>query len=192
MNDTPEPGHPRETGETRLPGDLSPEEMIARIIRVDHAGEVGAERIYAGQLAILGKSKSAELIRRMAEQEAQHRKTFEELMTARKVRPTVLAPIWNVAGYALGAGTALLGERAAMACTVAVEEAIDQHYAAQAAYLGDDEEELRDVVEDARADEVQHRETALEAGAERAIGYEPMRAAIKTGTRLAIWLSERF
>ena len=190
MTDTPE--HDRETGERRLPGDLSPEKMIERIIRVDLAGEVGAERIYAGQLAILGKSKSAETIRRMAEQEAEHRKTFEDFMIARKVRPTVLAPFWNVAGYALGAGTALLGERAAMACTVAVEEAIDQHYAAQAAYLGDDEEELRDAVEEARIDEVQHREMALEAGAERAIGYEPMRAAIKTGTRLAIWLSERF
>ena len=191
MNETAETKSPRETGESRLPGDLSPAQMIERIIRVDQAGEVGAERIYAGQLAILGKSKSAETIRRMAEQEAQHRKTFEELMIARRVRPTILAPIWNVAGFALGAGTALLGERAAMACTVAVEEAIDQHYAAQAAYLGDDEEELRDVVEDARADEIQHREMALEAGAERAIGYEPMRAAIKTGTRLAIWLSER-
>ncbi len=187
-----ETGQSRDTGDTRLPGDLSPEKMIERIIRVDQAGEVGAERIYAGQLAILGKSKSAEIIRRMAEQETKHRKTFEDLMIARKVRPTVLAPFWNVAGYALGAGTALLGERAAMACTVAVEEAIDQHYAAQAAYLGDDEEELRDVVEDARADEVEHRKMALEAGAERAVGYEPMRAAIKTGTRLAIWLSERF
>ncbi|MCH8182206.1 MAG: demethoxyubiquinone hydroxylase family protein [Proteobacteria bacterium] len=204
MNDTTEPGQPRETGapretgppretgETRLPGDLSPEQMIERIIRVDQAGEMGAERIYAGQLAVLGKSKSAEIIRRMAEQETKHRKTFEDLMIARKVRPTVLAPLWNVAGFALGAGTALLGERAAMACTVAVEEAIDRHYAAQAAYLGDDEEELRDVVEEARADEVQHREMALEAGAERAIGYEPMRVAIKTGARLAIWLSERF
>lgn len=192
MNETPETDPPHETGETRLPGDLSPEKMIERIIRVDHAGEVGAERIYAGQLAILGKSKSGDAIRHMAEQEAQHRKTFEDLMIARKVRPTVLSPLWNVAGYALGAGTALMGERAAMACTAAVEEAIDEHYAAQAAYLGDDEEELRDVVEDARADEVQHRETAIEAGAERAVGYEPMRAAIKNGTRLAIWLSERF
>ena len=191
MNDTSEPSHPRETGETRLPGDLSPEKMIERIIRVDHAGEVGAERIYAGQLAVLGKRKSGELIRQMADQETRHRKTFEALMIERKVRPTVLSPLWHVAGYALGAGTALLGERAAMACTVAVEEAIDQHYAAQAAYLGDDEEELRDVVEEARADELQHRETAIKAGAERAIGYEPMRAAIKTGSRLAIWLSER-
>lgn len=192
MNETAEPRHPRETGETRLPGDLPPERMIERIIRVDHAGEVGAERIYAGQLAILGKRKSGEVIRQMAEQEAQHRKAFEGLMIEREVRPTALSPLWSVAGYALGAGTALLGERAAMACTVAVEEAIDQHYAAQAAYLGDDEEELRDAVEDARADEVRHREMAIEAGAERAIGYEPMRAAIKTGTRLAIWLSERF
>ncbi len=125
MNDMPK--HDRETGERRLPGDLSPKQMIDRIIRVDLAGEVGAERIYAGQLAVLGKSKSAETIRGMAEQEAKHRKTFEALMIERKVRPTLLSPFWNVAGYALGAGTALLGERAAMACTVAVEEAIDQH-----------------------------------------------------------------
>ena len=110
----------------------------------------------------------------------------------RRVSPPVGGPRGNVGGLALGAGTALVGERAARACTGAVEEAIDRHYAAQAAYLGDDEEELRDVVEEARADEVQHREMAIEAGAERAIGYEPMRVAIKTGTRLAIWLSERF
>ena len=191
MNDTAEKKSPRETGETRLPGDLSPEDMIARIIRVDHAGEMGAERIYAGQLAVLGKRKSAETIRKMAEQEAAHRKTFEELMIERQVRPTLLSPLWHVAGYALGAGTALLGERAAMACTAAVEETIDKHYAAQAAYLGDDEEELRDAVEEARADENAHREAAIEAGAERALGYEPMSAAIKAGTRFAIWLSER-
>ncbi len=191
MNETAETKPPHETGETRLPGDLSPEDMIERIIRVDHAGEIGAERIYAGQLAILGKRKSAATIRTMAQQEAEHRKIFEELIVERRVRPTLLSPLWHVAGYALGAGTALLGERAAMACTAAVEETIDQHYAAQAAYLGDDEQELRDIVEEARADENAHREAAIAAGAERALGYEPMSAAIKAGTRLAIWMSER-
>ncbi len=192
MNETAETKSPRETGESRLPGDLSPKRMIERIIRVDQAGEVGAERIYAGQLAILGKSKSAETIRRMAEQEAQHRKTFEELMIARNVRPTVLAPLWNVAGFALGAGTALLGERAAMACTVAVEEVIGEHYGDQLDQLGDDEPELRATVAEFRADELGHRDTGLEQGAEDMAGYAPFSLAVKTGTRLAIWLSERF
>ena len=110
---------------------------------------------------------------------------------ARRVRPTALQPLWHLAGFALGAGTALMGERAAMACTVAVEEAIDEHYAKQAKYLGEDESELRDLIVAAREDEIEHRNTALEAGAERAPLFEPMRHAIKSGTKLAIWLSER-
>ena len=129
----------------------------------------------------------------MAEQEERHLKTFEKLMVERRVRPTALAPLWHVVGFALGAGTALLGERAAMACTVAVEETIDAHYAGQAAVLEGLPEEapLKAVVEEFRAEELEHRDTALAHGAEGAPGYQVLSAAIKAGSRLAVWLSER-
>jgi len=107
------------------------------------------------------------------------------------VRPTALQPFWHVAGYALGAATALLGERAAMACTVAVEEVIDRHYAEQADRLGDDEAALRETIEKFRADEIEHKDEALAHGAEAAPGYELLTAAVKAGSRLAIWLSTR-
>ena len=183
---------PRRTGDGRLPGDLEPEALVRRMIRVDHAGEYGARRIYEGQLAVLGRSPKGATIRKMYEQELRHLETFEGLMRERRVRPTVLQPLWHVAGFALGVGSALMGERAAMACTVAVEEAIDEHYAGQAAQLGDDEQALHDTIEEFRAEELEHRDTGLEHGAEQAPAYEPMSAAIKTGSRLAIWLSERF
>ena len=175
----------------RLPGDLEPEALVERILRVDHAGEYGARRIYEGQLAVLGRTQSAAPIRRMYEQEKQHLEHFEHLMVERRVRPTALQPVWHIAGFALGAATALMGERAAMACTVAVEEVIDEHYARQAAHLGDDEGELKATIEEFRADELEHRDTGLAHGAEQAPGYEVLSAAIKTGSRLAIWLSER-
>ena len=186
-----EDARPRLTGEDRLPGDPAPEELVARMIRVDHAGEYGARRIYDGQLAVLGRSASAPAIREMAEAEQAHLDTFDALLVERRVRPTALAPVWHVAGFALGAASALLGERAAMACTVAVEEVIEEHYAGQAEKLGEDEAELRQTLEEFGADEARHRETGLEHGAEQAPGYEALSAAVKRGTRLAIWLSER-
>ncbi|MDD9993459.1 MAG: demethoxyubiquinone hydroxylase family protein [Rhodospirillales bacterium] len=182
---------PDVTGEDRLPGDPTREDMIARMIRVDHAGEYGARRIYDGQLSVLGRSAAAPAIREMAEAEQAHLDTFDALLVERRVRPTALFPIWHVAGYALGAASALLGERAAMACTVAVEEVIEEHYAGQAKKLGEDEAELRQTLEEFGADEARHRETGLAHGAERAPGYEALSAAVKRGTRLAIWLSER-
>ena len=182
---------PRVTGEDRLPGDPTRDELIARMIRVDHAGEYGAKRIYDGQLAVLGRSAAAPAIRAMAEAEQAHLDTFDELLVERRVRPTALAPVWHVAGFALGAASALLGERAAMACTVAVEEVIEEHYVDQARKLGDDEAALRRTLEEFGADEAGHRETALAHEAEQAPGYEALSAAVKGGTRLAIWLSER-
>ena len=182
---------PKVTGEDRLPGDPAPEELIARMIRVDHAGEYGARRIYDGQLAVLGRSAAAPAIRAMADAEQAHLDAFDELLVERRVRPTALAPVWHVAGFALGAASALLGERAAMACTVAVEEVIEEHYAGQAQKLGEDEDALRRTLEEFGADEAQHRETGLAHGAEQAPGYEALSAAVKRGTRLAIWLSER-
>ncbi len=168
--------------------------MIDRIIRVDHAGEYGATRIYAGQLAVLGdKHPAAMKIRQMAEQEQRHLESFEKLIVDRRARPTALLPLWHAAGFALGAATALLGEKAAMACTVAVEETIDEHYAGQAKVLEamPAEATLRATVEEFRAEELQHRDTALAHGAEQAPAYPVLSATIKAGSRLAIWLSER-
>lgn len=182
---------PRRTADNRMPGDPSRDQVIERLIRVDQAGEYGAVRIYEGQLAVLGQRACAPTLRHMAEQERHHLDTFNRLMTERRVRPTLLSPLWHLAGFALGAGTALLGEKAAMACTVAVEEAIDEHYAAQAAQLGDDEPDLRQTVERFRAEEVEHRDIGLAHGAEQAPGYAVLSGAIKAGSRLAIWLSER-
>ncbi len=179
----------------RLPGDLSPAETVERIIRVDQAGEFGAKRIYEGQLAILGDSADGPTLREMAATEEIHLDRFNDLMVERRVRPTVLTPLWHVAGFALGAGTALMGREAAMACTAAVEEVIEEHYAGQAAQLAaqldNNEAELKEVIEEFKQDEIEHRETALAEGAERAPGYPVLSAAIKSGSRLAIWLSER-
>jgi 3-demethoxyubiquinol 3-hydroxylase len=175
----------------RLPGDESQPSRLARMIRVDHAGEYGAARIYAGQLAVLGRSDVAPVLREMQGQEHAHLDAFAALIARRRVRPTALLPLWHVAGFALGAATAALGRRAAMACTVAVEEAIDVHYAGQIAALDDTEAELRDTLTRFRTDELQHREIGLQQGAERAPGYRLLSAAIKTGCRFAIRMSER-
>jgi 3-demethoxyubiquinol 3-hydroxylase len=175
----------------RLPGDPLPADTVARMIRVDHAGEYGAARIYDGQLAVLGRSRAGAAIRAMAEQEKRHLAAFERLVVAHRVRPTVLSPLWHAAGFALGAATALLGERAAMACTVAVEEVIDAHYGAQSEALGDKEPTLRTTIDEFREDELEHRATAIAHGARNMLGYELLSAAVKAGSRLAIWLSTR-
>ncbi|MEC7488929.1 MAG: demethoxyubiquinone hydroxylase family protein [Pseudomonadota bacterium] len=174
-----------------LPGDLPKEKMLERFVRVDHAGEYGAVRIYEGQLSVLGKSDSAKIISEMADKEREHLEKFKTLVSDRRVRPTALLPFWHAAGFALGATTALMGERAAMACTSAVEEVIEEHYAKQAEALGDDEAELREVIEKFRDDELEHRDTALDHEAKLAPGYEILSRIIKKGSRLAIWLSER-
>ncbi len=177
----------------RLPGDPTPEQAMERMIRVDHAGEYGAVRIYQGQLAVLGRRASAPAIEHMLAQEEHHLETFSDMVADRRVRPTALMPLWHLAGFALGAGTALMGEKAAMACTVAVEEAIDEHYRDQIDALEgyDEEADLRDTCVRFRDDELEHMETGLEMGAEQAPGYEVLTAAIKAGSRLAIWLSTR-
>lgn len=174
-----------------LPGDGASERDVAAMIRVDHAGEYGAVRIYDGQLAVIGRGRARDAIRQMAEQEKRHLDRFDALVRDRQVRPTLLQPLWHVAGYALGSATALLGERAAMACTVAVEEVIDEHYRGQAERLGDADPELTRTIAEFRADELQHRDLALAHGASEALGYELLAAVIKTGSRLAIWLSQR-
>ncbi|MET0372747.1 MAG: demethoxyubiquinone hydroxylase family protein [Rhizorhabdus sp.] len=160
------------------------------MIRVDQAGEYGATRIYAGQLAVMGqRSDEARSIARMAEQEARHRKVFDAMIAERGVRPTALQPLWNVAGFALGAATALIGPKAAMACTAAIETEIDRHYGDQLDQLGDEDPELAATIAEFRAEEVEHRDAAIAAGAEQAPAYPLLSGAIRLGCRIAIGLS---
>lgn len=162
----------------------------AAMLRVDQAGEFGATRIYAGQLAVMGqRSDEARAIARMAEQEARHRKVFDAMVAARGVRPTALQPLWNVAGFALGAATALIGPKAAMACTAAIETEIDRHYGEQLEQLGDVDPELAETIAEFRAEEVEHRDAAIAAGAEQALAYPLLSGAIRLGCRIAIGLS---
>jgi ubiquinone biosynthesis monooxygenase Coq7 len=155
------------------------------MIRVDHAGEYGAVRIYEGQLAVLGRSAAADVVREMAEQERRHLERFERLVVARRVRPTVLFPLWHAAGFALGAASALLGARAAMACTVAVEEVIDEHYRQQTERLDENESDLKRTIEEFRRDEVAHRDLGLEHGAREAPAHDLLTAAVKAGCSAA-------
>ena len=162
------------------------------MLRVDQAGEYGATRIYAGQLAVLRRnSPEAKLIARMAAQEDKHLDRFNWLMAERRVRPTALQPLWNVAGFALGAATALMSEKAALACTDAIETEIDRHYGEQLNQLGEDDPELAADIAEFRVDELEHRDTAREAGAAQALGYPLLTAAIRAGCRVAIALSKR-
>jgi len=162
------------------------------MLRVDQAGEYGATRIYAGQLAVLRRNcPEAKLIARMAAQEQRHLKRFDAMVADRRVRPTALQPLWNIAGFALGAATALISEKAALACTDAVETEIDRHYQQQLDQLGDEDPELSADIAEFRADELEHRDTARAAGATEAIGYPILTTAIRAGCRIAIELSKR-
>ncbi|HVY14808.1 MAG TPA: demethoxyubiquinone hydroxylase family protein [Rhodopila sp.] len=173
-----------------LPGDRPAKTEVAQAIRVDHAGEYGAARIYAGQLAVLGRGANGDLLRHMQAQEQHHLETFNGLIADRRVRPTVMLPFWHVAGFVLGAATAALGDKAAMACTVAVEETIDAHYRSQVETLTD-EPALCETIETFRAEEVEHRDIGLEHGAEQAPGYRALSRLIRAGCRAAIRISER-
>jgi 3-demethoxyubiquinol 3-hydroxylase len=177
-----------------LPASRTPPSARARaaMIRVNQAGEYGARRIYEGQLAILGdRGPGAKEIAHMAEQEAAHLDWFNAEMTRRGVRPTLLHPLWHGAGYALGAVTAALGPEAAMACTAAVETEIDRHYTQQLEELGDSDPELSAAIRRFQADEIDHRDAALAAGAERTPGYPILSAIIRAGCRAAIAVAKR-
>lgn len=164
----------------------------ARMLRVDQAGEYGATCIYAGQMAVMGdRAPHSGEIAHMAEQEAEHRRKFDALLAQRGVRPTALQPLWGVAGYALGAATALIGPKAAMACTAAIETEIDRHYTQQLEELGDSDPELAEMIREFRDDERAHKEAALAAGAEQALAYPLLSGAIRLGCRLAIRVAER-
>ncbi|XP_072014170.1 5-demethoxyubiquinone hydroxylase, mitochondrial-like [Amphiura filiformis] len=174
---------------------MTSKELVDRVVRVDHAGEFGANKIYEGQMAILGKTSVGPVIQEMWDQEKYHKATFDKLIHKHRVRPTALMPIWNVAGYALGAGTALLGKEAAMACTVAVETSIGEHYNNQLRTLFEDDpvkhKELLDVIKEFRDDELEHLETGLDHDAELTPFYSSLSNVIKVGCTAAIWLSER-
>lgn len=179
MKDFPRPVPPRSADRSAM-------------LRVDQAGEYGATRIYAGQMAVMGnRHPMARSIAHMATQEERHRQHFDAMMTEHRVRPTLLQPLWNVAGFALGAASAALGPEAAMACTAAIETEIDRHYSEQLAELGDSDPELSGAIRDFQAEEVEHRDTALAQGAENAPAYPLLSGAIRLGCRAAIALSKR-
>ncbi|CAG03316.1 unnamed protein product [Tetraodon nigroviridis] len=180
-----------------IPPPLDSEEkrMLDRFLRVDHAGEYGANRIYAGQMAVLGRSRTGPLIQEMWDQEKKHLQKFNEIMADSRVRPTALLPFWNIAGFALGASTALLGKEWAMACTVAVEESISEHYNSQIrALMEKDPEryvEFLHILKEFRDDEMEHHDTGLEHEAESVPGYWLIKNAIQLGCKAAIYASER-
>ena len=166
--------------------------ILDQIIRVDHAGEYGATRIYDGQIAVFGKdSKIGKTIQHMADQEQEHIEKFNDLLIEKRVRPTALLPLWNIAGFALGAGTALMGEKAAMACTVAVEKVIGEHYREQQDLLEDDEKELKKTIAKFEKDELEHHDIGLEHDAENAPGYKVMTKVIEIGCKAAIAISKK-
>ena len=175
---------------TRLAGDPAPD--TAAMIRVDHAGEFGATRIYAGQLAVMGnRSELSGEIARMAAQEDHHLKVFSNLLLERGVRPTALMPLWHKAGFALGAVSALIGPKAAMAVTAAVETEIDRHYQAQRDELDGQDPPLEHLIAEFQAEEVEHRESAIAHGAEQAPAYPLLSFVVRAGCRAAIRLSEK-
>ncbi|CAL8108580.1 unnamed protein product [Calicophoron daubneyi] len=170
--------------------------LLDRIIRVDHAGELGAKRIYQGQLLILGNTTVGPVIKEMKEQEMEHLKKFEELIPVHRVRPSALLPVWEVGGFLLGVGSALLGREAAMACTVAVESVISQHYEDQIRDLLEKDPEkyrpLLEILKRFRDDEIEHHQTGLKHDAEQAPIYDVLSQVIKAGCRASIFLAERF
>jgi len=166
--------------------------ILDEIIRVDHAGEYGATKIYDGQIAVFGKhSKIGKTIQHMADQEQEHIEKFNDLIIENRVRPTALLPLWNFAGFALGAGTALMGEKAAMACTVAVEKVIGEHYRDQQKLLEDDQKELKKTIAKFEKDELEHHDIGIEHDAENAPGYKVMTKIIEMGCKTAIAISKK-
>ena len=166
--------------------------ILEEIIRVDHAGEYGATRIYDGQIAVFGKnSKIGKTIQHMADQEQEHIETFQQLIISNRVRPTALLPIWNVVGYALGATTALMGEKAAMACTVAVEKVIGEHYHEQQSLLKNDQKKLKKIIKKFEADELEHHDIGIAHDAEKTPGYKILSKIIEMGCKTAIAVSKK-
>ena len=169
--------------------------ILEEIIRVDHAGERGAIKIYEGQLLALKTIKQDQDLRdkieKMQEHEKEHLEYFEKEIKKRKIKPTYLLPLWDIMGVTLGFGTALLGKRAAMLCTASVEEVIEDHYQNQLKKLGKDESILKEKIEKFKSDEINHKNIAYEAGATNKGFYTVMDKIIRTGSRIAITISEK-
>ena len=161
------------------------------ILRVDHAGETAAAKIYDGQLAILKNTPVGPTIQHMKDQEEEHLDTFNRLLVENDTRPTALLPLWNVMGYGLGVASALMGEKAAMACTIAVEEVIGEHYAKQAETLDKKDDKLKSTLEKFRDDELDHLETGVQHDGKNTPGYEIMKTIVQFGCRTAIKISEK-
>ena len=172
------------------------QKVLEEIIRVDHAGERGAIKIYEGQLLALETIKNdkqlKETIEKMKEHEKEHLEYFEKEIQKRKIKPTYLLPLWDLMGVALGFGTALLGKKATMLCTASVEEVIENHYENQIKKLGSDEKDLINKINKFKKDEVNHKETAYSSGAVNTGLYSIMDKVIKTGSKIAIKISEKF
>jgi ubiquinone biosynthesis monooxygenase Coq7 len=175
----------------KLPGDLKNNDFVHEVIRVDHAGEYGAKMIYAGQMLVLKKSKSYATIKHMACQEQEHLEYFSKQVGERKVRPTFMMPLWHVGAFAMGAATALMGEKAAMACTEAVEDVIEKHYQEQLDNLGDDEAELKQKIKKFRDEEIQHRDIGIANESQSAPAYSLLKEVVGGMTKLAICVSKR-
>ncbi len=177
------------------PGRRFVQDRVAEMLRVDHAGEFGATRIYEGQRAVFSRLPGARRIAaQLAEQEADeaiHKAAFDKLLLERKVRPTLLGPIWGAAGFGLGVVTALMGEKAAHACTAAVEEVIEDHYREQIEELGDQEPELSAMISRFREEEIAHKDQAIAEGAKEAFGHPVLEAVIKAGCRVAIAVCQK-
>ena len=171
------------------------QKILEEIIRVDHAGERGAIKIYEGQLLALNTIKQDEhlknIIQEMKEQEKEHLEYFETEIQKRKIKPTYLLPLWDVIGVSLGFGTALLGKKAAMLCTASVEEVIESHYENQLKKIGSDEKDLKIKIEKFKNDEVDHKNKAYDSGANKSGIYSVMDKLIKTGSKIAINISEK-
>ena len=164
---------------------------LERYIRVDHAAERAAQQIYRGQLVVLGQHEMGDEIRHMMEQEVEHLETFDTLINERKVRPSFLDPVWGAAGFALGLVTAAMGPKAAMACTIAVEEVIGEHYQKQAENLGSDEASLKKTIERFRDEELEHRDIAVDYKGREARHYKMLHDVIQNGCRTAIKIAEK-
>ena len=166
--------------------------VLHEIIRVDHAGEYGATKIYDGQIAVFGKkTKIGKTIKHMADQEQEHIETFNKLLIENRVRPTALLPLWNFAGFFLGASTALMGEKAAMACTVAVEKVIGDHYGDQLKLLKEDQKKLKSTIKKFQKDELEHHDIGIAHDAEETPAYNLLSSFISLGCKTAIALSKK-
>ena len=173
-------------------GEITDHKTLQQIIRVDHAGEYSATRIYEGQIAVFGKNtKIGKTIQHMADQEQEHIEKFQELLISERVRPTALLPLWTIAGYTLGAGTALMGEKAAMACTVAVEKVIGEHYKEQILLLKNDQKKLKSTIKKFANDELEHHDIAIAHDAEKTPGYKLLTKVIELGCKTAIAVSKK-